>query len=309
MVEKKDQYVLEKKIGEGAFGSVFLAKRKTDKLSVAIKMMRRSRHSGVDWTAVREIKLLTEIKSTFVVDLIDVFTLDDSVNMVMEFCPFDLEKVIKNKSILLSERDIKAYMFMTLSGVAAIHSCWVLHRDIKPANLLINKKRQIKLADFGLACLFGDPDQSSASYKVVTLPYRAPELLFGATEYGGKVDVWSVACVFAELLLRRIFLPGTNESDQLAKIFCIFGTPDEKQWPKLKFLHRFVAFTPKSAMQPHEVFGSVYSAHALDLLYKMFRLNPLNRPTAKEALNHPWFVDKDSEPQTPLEHLPYDIAS
>ena len=116
------------------------------------------------------------------VELVDVYAEQDFICMVMEFCPLVLGKFIKSKEVLLSEGDIKAYMRMALQGLAAVHAAWILHRDLKHDDLLVDPQRRIKVADFGLSCLFGEADQSSDSYQVVTLPYRAPELLFGAKE-------------------------------------------------------------------------------------------------------------------------------
>mmetsp|Transcript_9674 Transcript_9674/g.30999 ORF Transcript_9674/g.30999 Transcript_9674/m.30999 type:complete len:199 (+) Transcript_9674:2-598(+) len=194
---------------------------------------------------------------------------------------------------------------MTLKGTQAIHDLWVLHRDLKPDNLLVGDDRQVKLADFGLACTFGEPE-SEDSYKVVTLPYRAPELLFGAKEYGVAVDMWSIGCIFAEMMTRRILLPGVSEEDQLGKIFYLFGTPSEEEWPKMSTLHRFLKFSPKKPVALKEIFGAAYSADALDLVSQLLAVNPAERLTAAQALQHKFFTTS-AHPASKPEDLPFDV--
>lgn len=299
----QSKYTIDREVGRGAFGAVYLAHVKSSGRMVAIKTMRRSKRTGIDWTALREVRLLLELKHPNVVELVDVFALADSMNMVMEFCPFDLGHVIERKTVLLTEEQIKAYIKMSFTGLLAIHERWVLHRDIKPDNLLVGMDRQVKVADLGLAATFGEPDTED-SYKVVTLPYRAPELLFGAREYGVGVDTWAMGCVMAEMMIRRIFLPGANEEDQLAKIFYYFGTPTEKEWPKMASLHKFVLFENKPPRPLKEVFGAAYSADALDLVAALLRVNPANRLSAKDALQHRWF---SQGPIARPEDLPFDV--
>jgi len=305
MLKGQDKYHVEREVGRGAFGAVYLARRKSDDVKVAIKMMRRSKRTGIDWTALREVKILKELKHVNVVELVDVFALEDSMNMVMEFCPFDLKKVIYSRDIVLKEEDIKAYMLMTLKGTVAMHKLWVLHRDLKPDNLLIGDDRQIKLADFGLAAMFGKELEDDDSYKVVTLPYRAPELLFGAKKYGVAVDMWSLGCILAELMIRRIMLPGTDEPDQLGKIFYMFGTPTVEEWAHMEALPKYFRYEARAPVPLKETFGQAYSADALDFLSQLMKINPAQRPTALEALDHKWFA-ADAKPPTPVEKLPFD---
>mmetsp|Transcript_12718 Transcript_12718/g.20559 ORF Transcript_12718/g.20559 Transcript_12718/m.20559 type:complete len:310 (+) Transcript_12718:158-1087(+) len=298
-------YTIGREVGRGAFAAVYLGERKSDHTKVAIKqVLRKGKHSGVDWTALREIKMLQEMNTKNVVGLLDVFALTTpvSINMVMEFCPFDLKKVIDMNDLLLEEADIKSYMQMMLRGTAEMHKLWVLHRDLKPDNLLIGDDRQLKLADFGLARIVGDPDEE-ISYLVVTLPYRSPELLFGAKEYGVGVDIWSIGCIMAELMIRRIFLPGMSDEDQLGKIFYMFGTPTEAEWPKMKSLNKFMQFTKHDAVDLRQVFGA-YSKESIDLLKKLMEINPAKRITASEALEHDYF--KTGVAPKDAKELPFD---
>ena len=130
----------------------------------------------------------------------------------------DLEVIIKDNSIVLTPANIKSYILQTLLGLEYLHSKWILHRDLKPNNLLMNSNGILKIADFGLAKFYGSPNRQY-THMVVTRWYRAPELLFGARNYGTGVDVWAVGCILAELLLRIPFVAGDTDLDQLGKIF------------------------------------------------------------------------------------------
>lgn len=171
---------------------------------------------------------------------------------------------------------------------------------VNSVNLLLAKDGQIKIADFGLAKMFGSPNRNMTS-NVVTLWYRSPELLYGAREYGAAVDMWAVGCIFAEMLLRGPFLAGNNEVDQLGKIFHALGTPTEEQWPGMTSLPNFVEYSPCPGTPLKQIFTAA-SDDAIDLLSKMFAFNPGERITAAQALNHPYF-SKDPPP-TPPEKLP-----
>ncbi|XP_022725570.1 cyclin-dependent kinase D-1-like isoform X2 [Durio zibethinus] len=225
-----DRYLKREVLGEGTYGVVYKAIDTKTGQTVAIKKIRLGKQKeGVNFTALREIKLLKELKDPNIIELIDAFPHKGNLHLVFEFMETDLEAVIRDRNIFLSPADIKSYIQMTLKGLAFCHKKWVLHRDMKPNNLLIGPNGQLKLADFGLARIFGSPDRKF-THQVFARWYRAPELLFGTKQYGAGVDVWAAACIFAELLLRRPFLQGTSDIDQLGKIFAAFGTPTSSQW-------------------------------------------------------------------------------
>eukprot|EP00981_Chlorochromonas_danica_P013643 scaffold6599_cov166-Ochromonas_danica.AAC.1 len=187
------RYVKGNLLGEGTWGHVYQASRRSDGLVVAVKRIKpMDARFGINFTALREIKFLKEVKQENIVDLKDVFISGGVLHMVMEFCPFDLLQVIQDKTIYLRSNHSKCYLKMILL-------------DLKPANLLIGNDGQLKLADFGLARNFGSPEAMTS--EVVTRWYRAPELLFGAQYYSVGVDIWAVGCIFAEIVLRSPLFP------------------------------------------------------------------------------------------------------
>ncbi|OQR84652.1 cyclin-dependent kinase [Achlya hypogyna] len=301
-----NRYSVGSKLGEGTYGNVYAAVHKATGAAVAIKEFKRGKFKdGVNFTAVREVKLQTELRHPNITRLLDAFVHNDTVNVVFEILPKNLDDVIKDKAIVLSRGDVKAYMQMLLRGVAHLHAHWILHRDLKPENLLLGADGQIKLADFGLARVYGSPNRNMTS-EVCTIWYRPPELLFGAREYSGAVDVWGVGCIFAELMLRTPFLTGMTELDQLGRIFHALGTPTEESWPGMTALPNYIEFTPSKAPPLASLFTAA-SEDALDLLRQLLLFNPSERITAAAALDHPYF--KSAPEPTPPEKLPYSQGS
>ncbi|XP_058077717.1 cyclin-dependent kinase D-1-like [Magnolia sinica] len=283
-----DRYLKREVLGEGTYGVVFKAIDTKTAQTVAIKKIRLGKYKeGVNFTALREIKLLKELKDPNIIELIDAFPHKGNLHLVFEFMESDLEAVIRDRNIVLSPADIKSYLQMTMKGLAYCHKKWVLHRDMKPNNLLIGADGQLKLADFGLARIFGSPDRKF-THQVFARWYRAPELLFGTKQYGSGVDVWAAACIFAELLLRRPFLQGSSDIDQLGKIFAAFGTPKPSQWPDMVYLPDYVEYQFVPAPPLRSLFPMA-SDDALDLLSRMFAYDPKSRISAQQALEHRYF--------------------
>jgi cyclin-dependent kinase 7 len=219
--------------------------------------------------------------------LVDVFAGRANVNMVLEYCITDLEDVINDRSVILTPAEIKCCMHQILLGVAACHDAYTLHRDLKPSNILVGADGQLKLADFGLARIHGSPNPR-LTHQVITRWYRPPELLYSAKRYGPAVDIWSVGCIFAELMLRMPYLPGDSDIDQLTKIYHARGTPTDETWPDRRALPAYVEFT-ETPPPDHKQLFTASSPAALALLDQMLMLDPLKRPTAQVALEHEYF--------------------
>nr|QOY46749.1 cyclin-dependent kinase 2 [Ambystoma andersoni] len=238
------------KIGEGTYGVVYKARNKSTGETVALKKIRLDTETeGVPSTAIREISLLKELNHPNIVKLLDVIHTENKLYLVFEFLHQDLKKFMDGSSISgIPLPLIKSYLFQLLQGLAFCHSHRVLHRDLKPQNLLINAEGAIKLADFGLARAFGVPVRTY-THEVVTLWYRAPEILLGCKYYSTAVDIWSLGCIFAEMITRRALFPGDSEIDQLFRIFRTLGTPDEVVWPGVTSMPDYKSSFPKWARQ------------------------------------------------------------
>lgn len=232
-------------LGEGQFATVYKARDIKTDIIVAVKKIklgsRLEAQDGINRTALREIKLLQELSHENLIGLLDVFGQKSNVSLVFDFMDTDLEIIVRDNNIVLTPANVKAYTIMTLKGLEYLHQNWILHRDLKPNNLLVNREGILKIGDFGLAKAFGSPTRIN-THHVVTRWYRSPELLFGANQYSTGVDIWAVGCILAELLLRVPFLPGESDLDQLSKIFQVFGTPTEDDWPVSYYENNFVYF-------------------------------------------------------------------
>nr|TKW18598.1 hypothetical protein SEVIR_5G441600v2 [Setaria viridis] len=185
----------------------------------------------------------------------------------------------------LSLPQVKCYMKQLLSGIEHCHNNGVLHRDIKSSNLLVSSDGILKIADFGLATSYDPDNMRPMTSQVITLWYRPPELLLGATHYGVGVDLWSVGCILAELLLGEPIFPGRTEVEQLHKIFKLCGTPSEDYWEKMKFAHP--TFKPYERCLA-EKFKDVPPS-TLSLLETLLSIDPDMRGTATDALNSEFF--------------------
>lgn len=257
--------------------------------------------------AIRELKHLQELSHPNIITLHSVFSSkDQNLNLVLEYLPLgDLEMLIKDtEGVRYGAADIKAWMGMLSRGIWFCHSQFVLHRDIKPNNLLIAADGAIKIADFGLARSFSDPYRPMTS-NVITRWYRPPELLFGAKHYSGAVDIWSVALVFAELVLRTPYIAGDTEVHQVNLVCQAVGTPTEENWPGVSKLPEYTVPEPPNPVRGRDYYLSMFGTAGLegvDLLMKMLVLDPRNRITAQQVLEHAWWR---SEPKpTRKEDLP-----
>jgi len=302
MTEMENFQKIEK-IGEGAYGVVFKAKDKITDQYVALKKIRlETETEGVPSTAIREISLLKELEHPGVVQLLDVVHVepDKKLFMVFEYLDKDLKKLMDDYAAAnkkdgvsgpgLPESLVRSYLRQLLEGVSYCHRHRVLHRDLKPQNLLINAAGQIKLADFGLARAFGVPVRTY-THEVVTLWYRAPEILLGSKFYSTSVDNWSLGCIFAEMLTRRPLFPGDSEIDELFRIFRSLGTPTEVEWPGVTSLPDYKPMFPKWISQDvKKILPLSLAPGGHDLFSQLLTYNPATRLSARKALDHPYLA-------------------
>lgn len=331
-VEKYDKL---NDIEEGAYGWVARAKEVATGKVVALKRLKiePNDRNGLPVTGLREIQILKDCGHRNIVKLQEVVVGQDtskiekcvecvpdplflapvssreqahnadlyvfdfrlcSIFLVLEFLEHDLKSILEDMPQPFLASEVKTLLLQLAGGVAYLHEHWVLHRDLKTSNLLLNNRGQLKIADFGMARYVGDPPPRLTQL-VVTLWYRAPELLLGASSYGEAVDMWSVGCIFGELLTREPLLQGKNEVDELTKIFELCGIPTDDTWPGFRRLPnaRSLRLPPTSR---GSTTGSVIrakfpllTAAGASLLNSLLSLDPAKRPSAREMLDHEYF--------------------
>ncbi|CAL0332033.1 unnamed protein product [Lupinus luteus] len=285
--EKLDQ------IGQGAYSSVHRAR---DLETGKIVAMKKVRFSSSDPESVRfmarEIYILRQLDHPNVMKLegLVTSTTSTSLYLVFEYMEHDLAGLAALPGVKFTEPQIKCYMQQLLCGLEHCHLRGVLHRDIKGSNLLIDNNGNLKIADFGLATVFDPAKKHALTSRVVTLWYRAPELLLGATDYGAGIDLWSVGCILAELLVGKPIMPGRTEVEQMHKIFKLCGSPSEDYWKRTKLPHS-TSFKPQHCYRRDifETFKS-FPSSALTLVDKLLSIEPEKRGSATSALKSEFFT-------------------
>ncbi|XP_024990098.1 cyclin-dependent kinase G-2-like isoform X5 [Cynara cardunculus var. scolymus] len=313
-----DEFERLNKIDEGTYGVVYRAKDKKTGEIVALKKVKMEKErEGFPLTSLREINILLSFHHPSIVDVKEVVVGSnlDSIFMVMEYMEHDLKALMETMKQPFSQSEVKCLMLQLLEGTKYLHDNWVLHRDLKTSNLLLNNRGELKICDFGLARQYGSP-LKPYTHLVVTLWYRAPELLLGAKEYSTAIDMWSLGCIMAELLSKQPLFNGKTEFDQLDKIFKTLGTPNETIWPgysklpgvKVNFVKHQYNLLRRKFPATSFTGSPVLSDAGFDLLNKLITYDPKKRITAEEALNHEWFREvplpksKDFMPTFPAQH-------
>ncbi|KAJ0918578.1 putative protein-serine/threonine kinase CMGC-CDK-CRK7-CDK9 family [Helianthus annuus] len=283
------------KIGQGTYSSVYKARDLTNNKVVALK---RVRFDNMDPESVkfmmREILILRRLDHPNIIKLEGLITSRTSCSLylVFEYMEHDLTGLASLPGVKFTESQVKCYMQQLLSGLDHCHSRGVLHRDIKGSNLLIDNNGILKIADFGLANMFDNSGNVALTSRVVTLWYRPPELLLGATHYGVAVDLWSTGCILGELYAGKPIMPGRTEVEQLHKIFKLCGSPSEDYWRKSKLRHSTV-FKPTQPYRQRieETFKDVPFV-AIRLMETLLAVDPSQRGTASSALESEFFTTK-----------------
>ncbi|KAJ7957200.1 Kinase family protein [Quillaja saponaria] len=284
------------KIGQGTYSNVYKARDLVTGKIVALKKVRfdNLEPESVKFMA-REILVLRRLDHPNVIKLEGLVTsrMSCSLYLVFEYMEHDLSGLAAGQGVKFTEPQVKCYMKQLLSGLEHCHSRSVLHRDIKGSNLLIDNEGILKIADFGLATFYDPVQKQPMTSRVVTLWYRPPELLLGATFYGAGIDMWSAGCILAELLSGKPIMPGRTEVEQLHKIFKLCGSPSEEYWKKYR-LPNATLFKPQ---QPYrrcimETFKD-FPPSSLPLIENLLAIDPDDRGTSTAALNSEFF---SSEP-------------
>ncbi|KAF9104194.1 kinase subunit of RNA polymerase II carboxy-terminal domain kinase I [Mortierella sp. AM989] len=309
LLKGEDLYERVGQVGEGTYGKVYKARNKQTGEYVALKRIRmETEKDGFPITAMREIKLLQSLNHRHVISLKELMVSKGAVYMVFEYMDHDLTGILAHPQLKFRPEHVKCLMKQLLEGLGFLHHKGVLHRDIKGSNLLVNNQGELKLADFGLARLFQKKTKRDYTNRVITLWYRPPELILGATAYGPEVDMWSAGCIMVELFTRKPIFQGHNEITQLDNIWKVMGTPQKDSWPDISQLpwYELIKHVNSEARPSRfrEMFGKIMSPAALELAEALLSLNPDRRPTAVEALTKfTYFTEEEPAACTP-EELP-----
>ncbi|GMF24449.1 unnamed protein product [Phytophthora lilii] len=315
-----DCYARIGKIDEGTYGVVSKARDKDTGDVVALKQVKMSADAsqeGFPITALRETNVLLSLDHPNIVQVREmvVGSTPDKIYMVMDYAENDLKHVMQNKmKAPWLQSEVKYLLHSMLSAVAYMHDRWYIHRDLKTSNLLYDSRGVLKVCDFGLARKYGSPLRTYTQL-VVTLWYRSPELLLGAKKYSTAVDMWSVGCIFAEMLLMKPLFTGRGELDQTDQIFKLLGAPNEKNWPGVDEDVPDANVSVRGKWPKHSRLrdkfplaatfsgsGCSLSKAGFDLLSRMLALSPRQRISAKDALAHEYF--QESPPPKQQELMP-----
>ncbi|XP_066913337.1 mitogen-activated protein kinase 1-like [Clytia hemisphaerica] len=293
-------------IGEGAYGMVCSAMDHNLKIKVAIKKISPFEHQTYCQRTLREIKILFRFNHENIINIMDIRrapTIDEmkDVYIVQTLMETDLYKLLKTQK--LSNDHICYFLYQILRGLKYIHSANVLHRDLKPSNLLLNTTCDLKICDFGLARV-ADPDHDHTGILteyVATRWYRAPEIMLNSKGYTKSIDIWSVGCILAEMLMNKPLFPGKHYLDQLNLILDVLGSPDNNalQFIKNEKARSYLMGLPVKKRKQWPTLFPDASPNALDLLDKLLTFNPDHRVTVEQALAHPYleqYYDPQDEP-------------
>uniref|UniRef100_A0A671QY38 cyclin-dependent kinase n=1 Tax=Sinocyclocheilus anshuiensis TaxID=1608454 RepID=A0A671QY38_9TELE len=281
------------RIEEGTYGVVYRAKdKKTDEI-VALKRLKMEKEKeGFPITSLREINTILKAQHPNIVTVREIVVGSnmDKIYIVMNYVEHDLKSLMETMKQPFLPGEVKTLMIQLLRGVRHLHDNWILHRDLKTSNLLLSHKGILKIGDFGLAREYGSPLKPYTPV-VVTLWYRSPDLLLGAKEYSTAVDMWSVGCIFGELLTQKPLFPGKSEIDQINKVFKDLGSPSEKIWPGYSELPavKKMTFTEYPYNNLRKRFGALLSGQGFDLMNKFLTYCPAKRISADEALKQEYF--------------------
>jgi serine/threonine protein kinase len=299
-----DKYDIIAEIGKGTYGKVYKCRDRSTATIVALKKINiLDTHGGFPINTIREINLLRSLHHDNVIGLRAIVTAssgdESSVYLAFDYCEFDLYGLLyAGEMNLLSEVHVISYIKQLLIALKICHDNHIVHRDLKPANQFVTRKNVLRLGDFGLARkIVQQPDVRYTS-NVITLYYRAPELLLDCKNYGYEVDMWSLGCIIFEMMTKKPLFQSPRHSnksaEQLDAIWAICGYPDREEWPEFEQLPGFPMVGKNRCRLPNrlrqhlectipEEFGG-----SIDLLLQLLQLNPSRRISAEQAALHPF---------------------
>ncbi|CBH15863.1 mitogen-activated protein kinase 1, putative [Trypanosoma equiperdum] len=281
-------------IGSGAYGVVWCALDRVTKMKVAIKKVYDAFGNRQDaQRTYREVMLLSTLQLDNIVPLLNVIRSINGTDLylVFELAETDLSVVLRHNIMESVQRQYVAYQIVY--AVAGLHARGVIHRDLKPANVFLNSDCNIKLGDFGLARCFNTQggDNDLTEY-IATRWYRSPEVLVKSTCYTTAMDMWAVGCILGELFTGSPLFTGNSTLHQIGLIVAALGEPSAEDLESLKSEETWPLIDSLPAIDPDPLPErlSKYNADAVDLICKCIVFDPNKRPTAREALQHPYFA-------------------
>lgn len=280
-----NKYVKVSKIGGGSFGAVYLVKEKdTNKVYAMKKFYLDNLSNG---GAKKQYEILSKFNHENIHKVIDMFIAPNKNQYLIT--PYYQNNLYNYTSKKLPEKVIKQIIYQIVCGVNYLHSLKYIHRDIKPDNILISSEGKIVLTDFDLCRQESKGKDDPMTRTAVTLYYRAPELFFGDSFYGNKIDIWSIGCVFAELIIGKPIFKANNELGTLSNIIDIIGCPSEENWPGVSQLPNYLPFTGGEFKLGKMLEEGGLSKEGIDIVTKMLMLDPKKRPSCEELLKDEYF--------------------
>jgi len=339
--EIDERYEFIKQIGIGSYSTVCSCYDKKENRNVAIKKITNAFDDKNDARRVlREIKMLRFFDHDNLITLLEVpkpsnSTTYNDIYIITDLMETDLHRVIYSRQELTDDH-IQYFIFQILRGTLFLHSANVVHRELKPANILANKNCDLKICDLGLDHgiikdedntvqklidnpnlpveisnnMIYDDSKRELTEKVIARWYRAPEIILNPNDYTKAVDVWSIGCIFAELLGRQPLFPSDNYLDELQKVISVLGSPSESdlEFIKDEKVKNFVNKLARRTKQSFSVMFPTANPVALDLLGKMLTFSPNKRYNVEQCLSHPYFEGLHDPEQEPTSETTFNFS-